>query len=226
VLIDESPAPALVGLPDGALKRQILWDAAASIAKEGGLVGPATAEFLLDSQARLFFTRLRPGLCFEHAMTEMCGGVDLVEAQILIATGERIPQAVRRVQPSGNAMQARLCAEGNQQPEPAADNPGGGLTGLRWPVMAPGTLRVETDLTLGARPALEYDSLVARIVAYGQTRHQALLTLDRVLAEATIEPLATNLARLRQVLNDESYRAGQYDAELVDRLGADLRDYT
>lgn len=218
ILLDESPAPALVGLSKGGLKRQILWDAAMSVAKEGGLLGPGTAEFLLDSRARLHFTRLRPGLPLEHALIEMCGEVDLVEAQIRIAAAERLPREVVRLQPSGNAMQARLVC--TAEPDQTVE-----ITALRWPLLAPGTLRVESDLAVGMRPATDYDPLVARIAAYGQTRHQALLTLDRVLAEATIEPLATNLELLRQVLADEAYRAGQYDAEFVERL-VTVRDYT
>jgi acetyl-CoA carboxylase biotin carboxylase subunit/3-methylcrotonyl-CoA carboxylase alpha subunit len=223
VLLDESPAPALVGLTKGGLKRQIVCDAACQVAKEGGLVGAGMAEFLLDTDARLSFTRLRPGLPLEHGLAEMCAGLDMVEAQIRIAAGERLPPDVRRAQPSGNAIQARVWIVGRRD-EAGPDNDE--IKVLRWPTLAPGTLRVETDLTVGARAGTDHDPLVARVVAYGQTRHQALLTLDRVLAEATIEPLSTNIALLRQVLADESYRAGQYDAEFVERLSSEIRDYT
>jgi 3-methylcrotonyl-CoA carboxylase alpha subunit len=221
ILVDELPAPALVALPNGGLKRRILWDAAARVANEGGLSGPGTADFLLDSEARLFFTRLRPGLPPEHALVEMCTGLDVVEAQLRIAAGEAMPDEVRNAQPSGNVMQARLWAGPQDE---SAQNERGELSALRWPMLAPGTLRIETDLGIGLRPGVEYDPVVARVVAYGQTRHQALLTLDRALAEATIEPLATNLDLVRQVLGDESYRAGQYDAEFVERLAQGLRD--
>jgi len=222
ILLDESPAPALVALPGGSLKRDILWDAAARLAKEAGLVGPGTAEFLLDAEARLSFTRLHPGLPEEHALVEMRAGLDLVEAQLRIAAGERLPAEVRRVQPSGNAAQARLRAEG-PRPENAAERPV--MTAWRWPTLAPGTLRVESDLAVGAGAATDYDPVVAHVTGFGQTRHQALLTLDRALAEATIEPLATNLALLRLLLAYESYRAGQYDTGFLER-SEELRGYT
>jgi 3-methylcrotonyl-CoA carboxylase alpha subunit len=223
VLIDETPAPALVGLPKGALKRQILCDAACRVAKEGGITGAASAEFLLDPDGRLAFTRLRPGLPLEHALAEMCAGLDMVEAQIRVAAGERLPSEIRCAQPSGNAVQARLRAlPRRSEPEAGSD----AIMALRWPTLAPGTLRVETDLTVGARAGTDHDLLVARVVTYAQTRHQALLTLDRVLAEATIEPLETNISLLRQVIADESYRAGQYDAEFVERLSSELTENT
>jgi 3-methylcrotonyl-CoA carboxylase alpha subunit len=224
ILLDESPAPALVGMTKGALKRQIVCDAACRIAKEGGLVGAGLAEFLLDADARLSFTRLRPGLPLEHGLAEMCAGLDMVEAQIRIAAGERLPPDVRRAQPSGNAIQARVWAVSGRDGSGAEH--GDEIKVLRWPTLAPGTLRIETDLTVGARAGTDHDPLVARVVAYGQTRHQAILTLDRVLAEATIEPLNTNIAVLRQVLADESYRAGQYDAEFVERLTSEVRENT
>jgi acetyl/propionyl-CoA carboxylase alpha subunit len=223
ILLEESPAPALVGLPNGVLKRQALWDAATRVAREGGVIGPAIAEFVLDCDNRLAFTRLRAGLPLEHALCEMSAGLDLVEAQIEVAAGGQLPAAVRNAQPSGNAVQARLATARGGERQSDGD---GALETLRWPVMAPGTLRVETDLAAGARPGTDYDPLVARVIAYGQTRHQALLTLDRVLAEATIEPLTTNLALLRRILADESFRAGQYDAEFVERMSSELTDHT
>jgi acetyl-CoA carboxylase biotin carboxylase subunit/3-methylcrotonyl-CoA carboxylase alpha subunit len=221
ILLEESPAPALVGLPDGTLKRQILWDAACRVAREGGLTGAASVEFCLDTAARLAFVRLRPGLPLEHALADMCAGIDAVEAQIRVAAGEPLPQDVRRAQPSGHAIQARVFAAPGDAEASSAPRE---LQTLRWPMLAPGTLRVETDLTVGALPGTDYDPLVARVVAYGQTRHQAVLTLDRALAETTIEPLSTNIAELRQILGDESFRAGQYDAEFAERLSAQLRD--
>src|SRR5262249_52072673 len=92
------------------------------------------------------------------------------------------------------------------------------VSALRWPVMPPGTLRVDSELVAGAIAAVDRDPVLAKGITYGQTRHQALLPLDRVLAEATIEPVKTNVDQLREVLADESYRAGQYDVELLARL--------
>ena len=84
--------------------------------------------------------------------------------------------------------------------------------------MPPGTLRVDSELAVGGSAAIDRDPLLAKVVTYGQTRHQAVLTLDRVLAEATIEPMRTNVDQLREILADESYRAGQYDVDTIARL--------
>jgi acetyl/propionyl-CoA carboxylase alpha subunit len=222
-LIAESPAPALTSLPGGDQKRRAMCDAATRVAADGGLVGAATADFLLDAEGRLYFARLRPGLPREHVLAEMCAHIDLVEIQIRIAAGERMPAEALRAQPTGNAVEGRIYAEDAESGAVSAPTE---ITALRWPMVAPGSLRVETDLAAGARVATDLDPLVAKVTAYGQTRHQALLTLDRVLAEATIEPLATNLQFVREILGDEAYRAGQYDTGFAERLQADLKTRT
>lgn len=217
-LIEEAPAPALIGLPQGFRKRQMLWDAGARLMKEGELSGVAAADFVLDAEGRTFFVRMRPGLPLEHGLVEVGTGIDIVEAQLRIAAGERLPNDVRRAQPAGHALQARLSAA--PRPDDADDAPAI-LTALRWPTLAPGALRVDTDLVVGGRAALEYDVSIARVISHGPTRHQALLTLDRALAESTIEPLSTNIDQLRRVLGDESFRSGQYDAGFVERLASE-----
>jgi acetyl/propionyl-CoA carboxylase alpha subunit len=207
-------------MPGGSKRRLTLCDCGANIAQEAKLTGPAVAEFLLDAEGRISFSRLRAGLPPEHALWEICTGQDLVELQLRIAAGEALPPAVKHAQPTGNAAEAHVYAElppGGARGEPLH------IKALRWPVVAPGALRVETDLAVGAKSGTDYDPLVGKVVTYGPTRHQALLTLDRVLAEATIEPLPTNLPFLREILADESFRAGQYDAEFAERLLAELR---
>jgi acetyl/propionyl-CoA carboxylase alpha subunit len=89
---------------------------------------------------------------------------------------------------------------------------------LRWPTLAPGSLRIESAIAVGSQVTPERDPLLAKVIAFGATRHQAILTLDRVLAETEIEPLPTNLAFLRQVLASESFRAGQYDESFLEQL--------
>jgi acetyl/propionyl-CoA carboxylase alpha subunit len=84
--------------------------------------------------------------------------------------------------------------------------------------MPKGALRIETELEVGKPVRVPAGRPLSRIVSHGPTRHQALLTLDRALAECITEPLATNVALLRQILADESFRAGQYDAGFLDRM--------
>jgi len=210
-LLVESPAPALTSLPNRQLKRDTLWSVATAAALEGGLVGSAAIELALDPSSRIHFLRVRPGLPPSHALSEVCGNVDLVEAELRIAAGEGMPTFIRCVQPSGHAIEARLMlAPGTS----ASDAP---VTALHWPVMPKGALRIETALAVGQPVRVDPAQPLARIIAHGQTRHQALLTLDRVIAEAVVEPASTNAAGLRLLLADESYRAGQYDDAFIDR---------
>lgn len=220
-LIAEAPAPAMLSAPGRGVKHRTLSEAALRVAREAGVVGPAIAEFQLDTHGRLFFCGLRPGLPPEHALAEMCCTIDLVEIQLRLASGERLPPEGKRAQPTGHAVEAYVLA-----PESTTGVPLPSITNLRWPMVAPGCLRVETDLAVGQIPAPDDTRLVAKLAAYGQTRHQALLTLDRVLAESVIAPVATNLDFLRQILADEAFRAGQYDAGFVQRLQGELKPHS
>ncbi|MDD9932273.1 MAG: ATP-grasp domain-containing protein [Myxococcales bacterium] len=219
-ILEESPAPALEALHNGELKRRILWDSAIRIAKEGGYVNAGTAEFLMDVRGRFYFMEFNPRLQVEHAVTELCTGLDIVELQLQIAAGEALPNEARTVAPAGHAIEARVYAEDPHKgfiPKP------GKIETMRWPTVAPGALRVETGAAAGSEVTSHYDPLVAKFITYHPTRHQALLTLDRVLAETTIAPLTTNLTFLRQILADESFRAGQYDTDFTARLLAQLK---
>jgi 3-methylcrotonyl-CoA carboxylase alpha subunit len=214
-VIEESPAPALIFARDGEDKRLALYDAALRIAQEAGYYSTGTAEFILDSRGGFYFMEWNPRLQVEHALTEMCTGLDLVELQLRIAIGEALPNSVLRAETRGHATEARIYAEDpdrNFIPKP------GEVKTLRWPVLAPGTLRIESAVAPGGQVTQYYDPMIAKVITFGATRHSALLTLDRVLAESEIEPLVTNLQFLRRVLAHESFRAGQYDTEFVHRL--------
>ncbi|HEX7476342.1 MAG TPA: biotin carboxylase N-terminal domain-containing protein [Polyangiales bacterium] len=217
-VIEESPAPALVFGRGGDDKRLALFDAALRIAKEANYYSTGTAEFILDAEGRFYFLEWNPRLQVEHAVTEMCTGLDLVELQLRIAAGEPLPKEALRAEPRGHAMEARLYAEDPDKgflPRP------GEVTTLRWPPLAPGAFRVDSGVAPGSKVTPYYDPLVAKLVSFGATRHQALLTLDRVLAETEIEPLTTNVAFLREVLAHDSFRAGQYDTDFTQRVIAE-----
>jgi acetyl-CoA carboxylase biotin carboxylase subunit len=222
VLIDESPAPALRGLPQSELKRQTLLDTAARIALESGAIGALCVEFLLDSDQRLYVHALRPGLFGAVGATEMSTGRDLAEAQIRLASGEHLLATYRDRPIAGHAIEARVRTEATPH-NPALGPKPDAIRALRWPPVVPGAMRIEASLATGVVIAPEDELLIASVVTYGQTRHQAFLTLDRVLSETTIEPIVCNLRLLRDILGDESYRAGQYDTGFVDRLLKELR---
>lgn len=214
-LLDESPSPVLAAMAHGEERREVLCDAALRIAREAGYQGVGTAEFMMDDQGGFHFLEWSPCLQIEHGVTEVCTGVDLVEAQLRIAAGEALPPEIERSAPTGHAMEARIYAE-----DPARDFlPMPGKVELfHWPTVAPGALRVETGVGPGSAVPADDDPLVAKMITYARTRHHALLTLDRVLAETVIEPLKTNVDFMRQVLASEAFRAGQYDVGFVNQL--------
>ena len=214
-LIEESPAPLLQFARNSEDRRLGLFDAALRIAQEAGYYGAGTAEFIVDAEGRAFFMEWNPRLQVEHAVTEMCTGLDLVKLQLRIAAGEPLENSVLRAEPRGHAIEARIYAE--DPGKGFAPRPGEVRT-LRWPTLAPGSLRIESAIAAGSQVTDHYDMMVAKVITFGATRHQAILTLDRVLAETEIEPLVTNLQFLRRVLGNEAFRAGQYDTDFVQRL--------
>jgi acetyl/propionyl-CoA carboxylase alpha subunit len=213
-VLAEAPAPALDGLRFGDSVRGAMWAAASQLAVHLGHRGTATVQFLLDASGQFHFVSFRPGLGSEHVLAEMRTGVDLVEAEVLLALGQPLPPAVLRAEPTGHAVQARLEAAldpRDQRPFP------GRADDVRWPPAPAGKLRVETAIQSGSRIAAEHDPLVATITTFSPTRHEAVLLLDRVVAETRIAPLITNLRLVRRALNHESFRASQVDEGFLDR---------
>ncbi len=150
----------------------------------------------------------------------MVTGVDLVELQLRMADGEKLPSL--EAPPKGHSIEARLYAE-----DPAkkfAPQPGT-ITKLVWPAAAD-DLRIETGVLEGSEVTPYYDPMIAKIVAHGPTREAAIARLDRALAETTLEltgprgPAASNLAFLRQVLADARFVAGRYDTSLAEAIAA------
>jgi 3-methylcrotonyl-CoA carboxylase alpha subunit len=214
-LVEESPAPALASLFASESKRAMLRDATIGIAQEAGFTNLGTAEFILDLDGQLFFRRFFCRLQVGHQLTELCTGLNLVELQLRLAAGESLPLEVRRAQSSGHAMQARISTVQGDNGLPIGD---GKVRELRWPSVGRGKLKFETNLYVGAELNLERNVWLARAATYGATRHEAMLTLDRVLAETAITPVATNIKLLREILASECFRAGQYDVSFADRL--------
>jgi acetyl/propionyl-CoA carboxylase alpha subunit len=213
-VIAESPAPAIDCLHRGAAVRSAVWAAALDLARDLGLRGIAAVHFLFDAEGHFHFVGLRPGLAPEHALVEMCTATDLVEIECLLALGEPLPNQATRAEPTGHAVQARVEAA----LDPRDSRPFPGRTDdVRWPPAPAGRARIESSVQPGSRVAAHHDPLVATITTYAPTRHEAVLVLDRVVAETRIAPLVTNLRLLRRALNHESFRALQVDEGFLDR---------
>lgn len=214
-VLAESPAVALDQLHHGDAKRGALWDASNEIAARLGCRGLASCRFVIDADGAFYFVGFTPGLQVEHATIEMCAGIDLVEVQLHLATGEEIPPDLLKVESTGAALQARIDAACDPETGRPFDS---AVTVARWPPAPPGKVRIESGVKMGSPVSSAYDPTVATVTTYAPNRHDAMLMLDRILAEIHLNPLVTNQRLLRKALNHESLQAGQYDEDFLDRI--------
>jgi acetyl/propionyl-CoA carboxylase alpha subunit len=218
-IVEESPsaAPFFRG-EAGAKRRSELHAAALRVVRQVGYVGAGTCEFIADAEGNLFFLEVNARLQVEHPVTEMVTGLDLVELQLRVAAGERLPD-LSKIAPRGHAIEARVYAEDPAKgfiPKPGA------IDELVW---AGGrgeeqskTLRVESGVAVGSKVTPFYDPMVAKVVAWGETREAAIQGLDAALAGTTIAPCVTNLSFLRKLLASEEFRASEYDTKFAEVL--------
>ncbi|MBW2314751.1 MAG: ATP-grasp domain-containing protein [Deltaproteobacteria bacterium] len=206
-VLEEAPPQ---GLAPGQLAR--LEKAARAIALAVGYRGVGTVEFLVTPE-EFFFLELNPRLQVEHGVTEAVTGWDLVQWQIRIARGEALPAA--SPEPRGVAIEARVCAE-----DPDLDfMPSPGRVARFEPSLGPG-VRIDTGITTGAEIPAEFDSLVAKVIASGDDREQALGRLCSALADfdLVVEAGASNKGFLLDVLASDDFRAGGVDTTWLDRF--------
>ena len=191
-VLEESPSPAL----DAELRAR-MEDAAVAFARAVGYRSAGTAEFMLDGRD-FFFLELNGRIQVEHPVTELVTGVDLVRAQLEIAAGE--PLEVRR-ELRGHAVEVRLYAEDPRSFLPQA----GRLERLRLPE----EIRVDAGVEQGDEVGIAYDPMIAKLVAHGETRAEALDRLGAALAETEVEGVVTNLPFLRWLVAHPALRAGR-----------------
>ncbi len=214
-ILCESPAPAIDQLHDAEAVRGAMWEAATELGSRLDCDGLGSAHFLLDADGRFHFVSFTPGLQVEHSTIEMCSGLDLVELQLLLAAGEPAVDGLEMLEPSGSAFQALIHAARDPNSGSAFES---SVESARWPPAPQGKVRIETGVQPGSHVSAELDPLLATVTTYAPNRHDALLMLDRILAEIHLAPVVTNQRLLRLALNDESVQAGQYDEDFVDRM--------
>jgi acetyl-CoA carboxylase biotin carboxylase subunit/3-methylcrotonyl-CoA carboxylase alpha subunit len=218
-IIEETPSPAaFFGGEAGRARRAALFEAALRVVKQAGYVGAGTCEFIADASGDLFFLEVNARLQVEHPVTEMVTGLDLVEWQLRVAAGERLPD-LSRVEPRGHAIEARVYAEDPAKgfvPKP------GPIHELVWAGGAgeaqTQSLRVESGVHAGSVMTPYYDPMIAKVIAWSETRDGAIGELDRALAKTTLAPITSNLSFLRAVLADSEFRAGAYDTKFAEAL--------
>jgi 3-methylcrotonyl-CoA carboxylase alpha subunit len=219
-IIEESPSPAAFFEGEaGAERRRALHASALSVVKSVGYVGAGTVEFVASSSGELFFLEVNARLQVEHPVTELVTGLDLVEQQLLVATGQALSANVLGAASCGHAVEARVYAEDPARgflPQP------GRIDELEWP--SGEGIRVDAGVTVGLDVTPHYDPMLAKIIAYGATRAEAIARLDEALGQTKLRLVgpkgdrATNLTFLRQVLASPEFSAGTYDTSLAERL--------
>jgi len=218
-IVEETPSPAVFFQgEEGEARRRALHESALRVVKHVGYVGAGTCEFIADASGNLYFLEVNARLQVEHPVTEMVTGLDLVELQLRVAAGEKLPD-LSKVQRKGHAVEVRVYAEDPSKgfiPKP------GSIDELVWAggageVQTP-KLRVESGVRAGNKVTPFYDPMIAKVVAWGETRDGALDELDGALAGTTIAPCTTNLSFLRRVLADDAFRAGRYDTKFAEAL--------
>jgi 3-methylcrotonyl-CoA carboxylase alpha subunit len=212
-VVEEAPAPGLT-----AQMRQAMGEAAVRAAQAIGYVGAGTVEFLLDSRGEFFFMEMNTRLQVEHPVTEAITGLDLVAWQIRVAQGEPLPITQAEVPLTGHAIEVRLYAE-----DPANDFlPATGTLALyRESAPGPGR-RVDSGVAEGDEVSPFYDPMLGKLIAWGETREAARLTLLAMLNEFAIGGLRTNLAFLRRIIAHPAFADAELDTDFIPRYQQDL----
>ncbi len=202
-------APSTVVDPD--LRRR-MGEAAVTAARAVGYSNAGTCEFLLAADGSFYFLEMNTRLQVEHPVTELVTGLDLVRAQIAIAEGEPLPPEFYGVEPRGHAIELRLYAEDPYQK--FAPSPGR-IRFLRWP-LGPG-IRVDAGVYEGSEVSVHYDPMLAKLIAFGRDRGEALERLGRALVELRVEGIRTSAPLFRALLADPEFRAADFDIGWLDR---------
>lgn len=209
-LIEEAPSPAV----DPSL-RERMGEAAVRAARAIGYEGAGTVEFLLDSRGKFYFMEMNTRLQVEHPVTEAITGLDLVELQLRIASGEPLPMRQQDVRFRGHAIEARLCSEDPR----SGFAPQSGRMALWGP---PEDIRVEHALASGTAIAAEYDSMIAKVIAFGSDREQARRRLLRALEDFVALGVTTNQSFLAACIRHPDFVAGTVATDFIEASGQAL----
>ncbi|MCS7351435.1 acetyl-CoA carboxylase biotin carboxylase subunit [Thermoflexus sp.] len=205
-LIEESPSPIV----DEEM-RQRMGEVAVRIAQAIGYVNAGTVEFLVDKERNFYFIEMNTRLQVEHPVTEMVTGVDIVKEQIRIARGRKLRYRQEDIRQTGWAIECRITAEdpfNNFMPST------GRIVTLAEPT-GPG-VRVDSGVYEGCEITPYYDSLIAKVIAWGETRGEAILRMRRALEEFRIIGIKTIIPFHQAILNSTRFLAGHFDTKFVE----------
>ncbi|WP_349770689.1 acetyl/propionyl/methylcrotonyl-CoA carboxylase subunit alpha [Ottowia sp.] len=226
-VLEEAPAPGMT-----EELRERMGEAAVAAARAVDYVGAGTVEFIVEQPGgydkpedmKFYFMEMNTRLQVEHPVTEAITGQDLVEWQLLVASGEPLPLEQAFLDIGGHAIEARICAE---NPDNNFLPATGQLAVYRKPPAASfefDEVRIDDGVREGDAISPFYDSMIAKLIVWGSTREEALGKLDAALAQVHIVGVQTNVQFLRRVLATESFSQGRLDTALIQRESSQLFD--
>jgi len=208
-LLEESPSPAI----DDRLRRE-MGNAAVEAVRSVHYRNAGTVEFLLDKDHNFFFMEINSRIQVEHPVTEMVTGIDLIKEQIRIASGQPLAFRQQDIKLNGHSIECRINAE---CPDKFTPCPG---TVTRF--YQPGGLgiRVDSAIESGSVVVPHYDSLIAKLIAHGQNRDEAIARMRRALDEFVIEGIKTTIPLHKRILNDPDFQKGRVSTGFLERFTA------
>jgi acetyl-CoA carboxylase biotin carboxylase subunit len=206
-IIEETPSTAI----DDKL-REKMGDAAIKAAKKVGYTSCGTIEFLVDKNKNFYFMEMNTRIQVEHGITEERTGIDIVKEQIRIAAGEKLKIKQKDVEFRGHSIECRINAE---NPEKKFRPCPGKITGLILP--GGNGIRVDTFVYEGYTIPANYDSMIAKIIATGKTRNEAISKMKRALEETVIEGVDTNIDFLFKIIRNSNFLRGKYDTSFIEK---------
>jgi len=204
-LLEEGPSPAMT-----SQLREKMRGALCAALKKIGYTNAGTVEFLMDSNGNLYFIEVNARIQVEHPVTESITGIDLVKSQILIAAGYKLPEIIQQpVTIKGHAIECRINAE---NPETFAPSPGR-ITALNLP----GDVGIRVDTAAYTDYVIPpfYDSLVAKLIAYGRDRTEAIARMRRALDMFVVEGIYTTIPLHQRIMQDPDFISGKFDTSFL-----------
>ena len=204
-LIEESPSPAV-----GEKLRKKMGELAIKAAKSVNYVSAGTIEFLLDKNGDFYFMEMNTRIQVEHPVTEMVVGMDLIKEQINVATGKKLSMKQENIKLNGCAIEARIYAE---DPEKDFMPSPGKITEYN----APGGrgVRLDTHVNSGYDISPYYDSMIGKLITYGNSRKEAIDIMKRALDEFTIKPIKTTIPLLKNIFNNPLFVKGDISTDFI-----------
>ena len=197
-VVEETPSTAI----DEKLRNK-MGEAAIKAAKAAGYTSCGTVEFLVDKHKNFYFMEMNTRIQVEHPITEERTGIDIVKNQIKIAAGEELKIKQKEIEFKGHAIECRINAE----------NPGT-ITGLNLP--GGKGIRIDSAIYEGYTIPPTYDSMIAKIIAYGANRNEAISKMKRALEETVIEGIDTNIDFLLEIIKNKNFIRGDYDTSFIE----------